>query len=129
MPLARYRAWTCNSPLFLGGSGPTCIDLLKAIKLEDVVFRPGSLSVHWIAMAPLTITPKHRDLQQISICVCYRFILARTDPDVGQTIGEQIRGEWSDLDHLFQFWESCSIHPRVVCPTLEEDTPGMRDSI
>ena len=42
-------------------------DLSKAERLKGAVFRAKSLCVGWIATALRTITPKHQDLQQISI--------------------------------------------------------------
>jgi hypothetical protein len=61
------RVCTDNLLLFLDGSEPASIDLSKATKLKDVVFQPKSWSVEWITTALRTITPKHRDLRQISI--------------------------------------------------------------
>jgi len=70
-----------------------------------------------------SITPKHHDLQQISIYLPHYVLLAGADTDTRQFVGEVIYGQWVDLDRvLVQFWESHSIRPRVVCtePTREE---------
>jgi hypothetical protein len=80
-------------------------------------------------MALRTITPKHRDLRQFSIFVPHGLIhgltIAGAGADVGQTTGEPVREEWSNLDRLLvRFWESHSIRPKVVCTREAE---GGRD--
>ena len=97
-------------------SGPTSINLSKATRLKDMVFRVESRSIEWVTMTLQTITPEHRDLQQISICVPYYLTLFEVGANVRQTIGELICGHWLGLDHLLvQFWESRLIRPRVGC--------------
>jgi hypothetical protein len=91
---------------FPGEPGSASIDLSKATKLKDVVFRLVSWSVEWITIPLQTITPEHQDLRQITIHVLYRLT---TDANAVRTIGE-----WTDLDLLLvKLWESRSIRPRV----------------
>ena len=83
-------------------------------------------------MALQTITSKHQDLRQISIHVPHDLTHPDLDMDVGRIIREEICGEWSGLDYLLvQFWESRSIRPRIVYPTLKEEKRSvcLRDSI
>ena len=105
-------------------------DLSKAIKLKDVIFRLESRTVEWITVALQTITPKHRDLHQISIYVPYSLILIGSDDNARLAFGEEVFGQWLDLDRLLvQLRESCSLHPRVVCAELTWETRGLRDCI
>jgi hypothetical protein len=83
------------------------------------VFRPNSWSVEWITTALQTITAKHRDLQQISIRMCYPIVHklsgAGIDADVREEVGEVGCGEWLELDRfLVQLWESRRIHLMAV---------------
>jgi len=71
-----------------------------------------------------TITPQHRDLRQISICIPYQFDIHGAGANIRQTIGETTYEEWSDLDHLLvQLWESHSIRPKItyVCTSQNEE--------
>jgi len=88
------------------------IDLSKATKLRDVVFRPQSSSVEWITAAFKTTTPNHRELQKISIG--FPYFSGSLDVD---TISQSTSfREWLDLDRLLvQFWESRSTGPKVTC--------------
>ena len=66
-----------------------------------------------------TITPKHRDLRQISIRIPFFLTVTYTYGDTisnaTPTIGEPFREQWLDLDRLLvQLWESHSIRLRVV---------------
>jgi len=91
-------------------------DLSKATKLRDTVFRLGSLRVEWINVALKTITPDHRDLRQISIYLPSFLTSFRVGVDIRRSIGQATSRGWSDLDHLLvQFWESCSVRPRIGC--------------
>lgn len=104
-------------------------DLSKAVKLRDVVFRPEKLRIGSITTALQTITPKHQDLQQISIYVHFDSTLTKTGADVRQTVGEQILGEWLDLDRLLaQLWESRSIRLKVIS-TARNEGQGMKNCI
>jgi hypothetical protein len=92
------------------------IDLSKATKLKDVVFRPGPLRVEWVVRALQTITPEHRNLQQITIHIPYYLTIVRDFADIRQVIGIAQYGVWWDLDRLLvQLWESRSIRPKVIC--------------
>jgi hypothetical protein len=87
-------------------------------KLKDVVFRPAPRKVKWVTTALQTITPKHRDLQQISIWTLYPSFVCNAGvyTDVKGAVGEAGYGEWLDLDRfLVQLWESRSIRPKVAC--------------
>ena len=97
--------------LFLFPIGPATIDLSEATKLRDVVFRPESLNVKWIATAFQTATAKHQELQKISINLPYRV----TFLDLDTIKLSAIYREWLDLDHhLVQFVETRSVGPKVI---------------
>jgi len=82
------------------------------MKLRDVTFRPRSLNIKWMVTTFQTTTPKHRELQKISINIPFGLVF-RTDVDAIKRSATY--GEWMDLDHLLvQFWESRSTRPRVV---------------
>ncbi|KAF9644820.1 hypothetical protein BDM02DRAFT_3121298 [Thelephora ganbajun] len=100
--------------------GPGLIDLSKAPKLRDAILRPRLLNVAWVTIALQTISPKHRDLRQVSIGVhCDLLVVA--DANIGKTI----RGQWMNLDRiLVQLWESHGIRPKVVCSVTEEEKEG-----
>jgi hypothetical protein len=105
-------------PLSLGQLGSAFVDLSKATKLKDVVFRPESKTVEWVTVALKTVTPAHRDLRQISIHIPYYLTLPRVYTNLRQGIGKASSEEWLDLDRLLvQLWESRSIRPRFVCMT------------
>jgi hypothetical protein len=85
-----------------------------------VVFRPKSWTVQWVTTALQTITPEHRDLQQISIETLYLHFVdllgAGVYTDVRGAVGETGYGEWLELDcSLIQLWESRSIRPKIAC--------------
>ena len=108
----------CSSLLFLGGTRMISINLSKATKLRDVVFRSVSLNVEWIAVTLQTITPAHQDLRKVAIHASNRFSCFRSD--FIQTPAEETRGQWQDLDRiLVRLWELHSIRPRVVHEILE----------
>ena len=109
--------YTHSLLMFLGEPSPSSIDLSKTTKLEDAVFRPASLeNVRWVTSTLETITPAHRNLQQITIYIPY-------DPQAHfnfftSTVGEEKCGQWSNLDRLLvRFWESRSIRPGVAYDT------------
>ena len=91
------------------------VDLSKMKKLKAVAFRCETLRVRWIVVALETITSNHRDFQGISIYIP-RFLVATGDPEsIRRAVGEEIYGEWADLDHLLvRFLESCAVHTRIV---------------
>jgi len=94
------------------------IDLSKATKLQEVILRPGSLSIQWITTAFQTTIPKHQGIQEISIHLHPQFSLIDAD-----TIKEsETYGEWMDLDRLLiQFWESRPNPPKVTFATGGEE--------
>ena len=86
-----------NLPAFAGDSGSVSFDLSKATKLGYVSFR-GSLNVGWITMALQTVTPKHRDLRQISVTIYTWAPVSVVAGGVRFFIGETKCGQWSELD-------------------------------
>ena len=119
--------WSYDLPSFTGDLSHASIDLLKATKLKDVIFRPGSPTITWIVMTLQSIPSKHRDLQQISISVPHDFALINVGANIGQIIGEAVYREWLDLDRLLaQFWESRSIRPKLIRTAQEKRKRNMR---
>ena len=103
-------------PASLGTSA--LLDLSKATKLKELVFRSRELSVQWIVTALQTVNSK--DLQKI-------FIYLGGNASV-HPLDEMVHQEWVDLDHLLlQFWTSHSIRPKVVyvMRQLDNYTPLM----
>ena len=97
--------------LFAGSLVQSSVDLSKATRLQNIKFSSGSPNPQWITMALHTVTPKHRDLQHISLPVPYS--LTRR-ANIRQAIGEVTHGHWLDLDRLLVgFWESHSIRPKI----------------
>jgi len=97
-------------------SGSASIDLSKATRLKRAVFQARSLSADWITVALRTITPKHRGLRRISIHLYFDSVITSVSgANVGRIVGEQIIGQWLELDHfLAQFWESHAIRPGIL---------------
>ena len=119
------RACICtdNSLLFPVEPESTPVNLSKATKLGSVVFRPESLNIEWITVMLQTITSKNRALRQISIHAPGYSRLFKVSTNIRQSIGEAACGLWSDLDRpLIQFWESRSLHPKVICVMAREET-------
>ena len=107
---------TNNSTLFPVGSESASFDLSKGTKLPEVVFRPGSHNVEWIAMALQTITPEHRELRRISVYLPSHLTFFNIGADIRLSLGEAASRGWSDLDRLLvQLWASFSIRPMVGC--------------
>jgi hypothetical protein len=86
--------------LFPDESEPGSVDLSKATKLKDVVFRPGMRRVKWVVKALQTITPKHRDLRQLIIDIPHNCIFAGPGDNDEEGFGEPVHGQWPDLDRL-----------------------------
>ena len=83
--------------------------------LGDVTFQVVSLSVDWLTRTLQTITPEHRELQEIAICLPSYLAVLPLATSVEQVIGEENLREWSGLDHiLVQFWESGPVRPKVM---------------
>jgi hypothetical protein len=120
-----------NLLVFLGEAGPASINLSKAIKLKDVIFRLNSWSVQWVITVLQTISPEHRDLRQIAVWPSYYLTLFGFGGNVRRALGEVDYGEWLDLDRLLvQLWESYSIWPVAAVFTKQvEGTDCMRDCI
>jgi hypothetical protein len=73
------------------------------------------MEVKWVTMALQTITPKHRDLRQITICLPHSFTFAVDLGNVREAIGEEDFEQWLDLDRLLvELWELRSIRPKVL---------------
>ena len=86
-----------------------------------MVFQLNSWNVQWAIMALQTITPNHRDLQQITIWLSYS-LTTNVGANFRRAIGEVYCGQWVDLDHLLiQLWESCLIRPKVIVATRGAD--------
>jgi hypothetical protein len=102
------------------------MDLSKATKLKDVVFRSGLQRVEWVVKALQTITPQHRDLQHLIIDILHNYSFADLGDNDEEAVGELVHGQWPDLDRLLiQFWGSHSIRPKVVFTAGH----GVEDSI
>jgi hypothetical protein len=117
------------------------IDLSKATKLKDVVFCCG-MRPRWVTTTLRTITPDHRNLQQISLETPFTLfhsghgpvdlVTFRHGPVDSATfrhrVGDAVGTEWPDLDHLLaQLWESHSIRPKVfytVPSWLDKEVAG-----
>ena len=106
------RICTDGLPLFSDGS-PDFVDLSKATGLRSVVF-PYSSNPRFITMALQTITPDHRNFQQLSISA-YK-ILKNPDPtSIKDEIGEADYLAWLELDcFLAQLHELHSVRPKVL---------------
>lgn len=99
---------------------PVVVDLSKATKLQDAIFRCASFSVEWIAAAFQTTIPEHRELRKISIAIPRHVSV--------DTIKRSVHcGGWMDLDRLLvRFWESRSTRPKVVCMVSEGQERDIR---
>jgi hypothetical protein len=107
--------------VFLGEPGSASVDLSKATKLKDVLFQLNSWSVRWVITALQTISPKHRDLQQITIWLSHYLTgTLGVGTNIRRAIGEVNFRQLLDLDRLLvQLWESYSIRPKAVVSTIE----------
>ena len=96
-------------------SGSALIDLSKATRLTDLIFRVEMRRVDWANRVLRTITPEHRDLRQIIIYLPHDSAFTGAGASVRQAAGEQIFGQWLELDHILaQLWESRSIRPKIL---------------
>ena len=108
---------------------PGPIDLSRAKKLKDVVFRPGLIS-EWVITSLGTISSRHRDLQQISIHIpdIWSYAVQEDGVTLERVLEANSDTKWLDLDRLLvQFWESRSIRPKVVCNLTELEKKEGRD--
>ena len=99
------------------------IDLSKAIKLKDIMFRLRTLDIGWIIIALETITSKHRDFHEISL---------HLPCNLGNLTVEELnnRMKWPDLDRLLvELSESHAIRTTFVCRKLRTavGTRGVKD--
>ena len=76
------------------------MDLSKAIKLREVVFRFESWSVERVTVARQAITPGYQDLREISISTAYYQAIFDIGADLRETTGKLICGYWSNLDSI-----------------------------
>ena len=106
----------------------TLVDLSRATRLKDVVFRVDLYDVEWITATLQTIPREHHDLQRISIHVPYYLALFDVGADIGRMIEGEIRGHWLGLDRLLvQLWESRSIRTKFLYVTLRETEQDIQD--
>lgn len=120
-------ARSCNLPSFAGEHNLPSVDLSKAPKLVEVVFRPGSLAVAWITTALQTITSENRDLQEVSIHGPNDLtLILGVDVSAYPDIYEQ----WLVLDQcLIDLWESRSIRPKVIGTVLVGTGHSLRGAL
>jgi hypothetical protein len=86
------------------GTPVTPLDLSKATKLKDLLFRCGESNVQQVTMALQTVQSKH--LQRITIHPRAASVRLSAEP---------APQEWQDLDILLvQFWTSHSIRPKIM---------------
>ena len=118
----RHCIYTDALILFLAEQSSTPVDLSKAAGLKNMAFQIRSESVNWITMALQTITPRRRDLLQVTIDIPTRPVLVAIGGIHGRGLGETISRQWLNLDHhLVQLWESRSIYLRVGCARFGEE--------
>jgi len=94
-------------------------ELLKATKLQEVVFRPRSLHAEWtvIILRDITRTRTHSDLRRISVDVAVRSA-RRPLGDVTEAVEGLLYHQWRDLDLIsVDLWESSSIRTNVKWKT------------
>ena len=116
--------------LLLAESWPTSVDFWKATRLKDVTFQVDLPGIEWVTAALKAITPKHRDLRQISISVEYYSVDVLLGLDVEQIVGRQTPGQWSELDRLLaKFWGSHSTRPEILCYGLSVKKEVMSDLV
>ena len=96
-------------------------------KLKSIVFRCGYSSSEWVATTLETITPQHRDLQQIAI---HPDIWDDDGDDIFESIVDTDPGaQWLDVDRLLvQFWDSRSIRSKFMyLPMAGNEKVEIRD--
>ncbi|KAF9644822.1 hypothetical protein BDM02DRAFT_3190267 [Thelephora ganbajun] len=108
------------------GPPTVSIDLSRATKLKEAVFRSNTLRVAWLVLALQSITSEHRYLHQISIHV-------PEVPDLAshrRAVSEVTHRQWMDLDRiLVQLWESHGIRLKVMYFVTEEKKGIQRERI
>ena len=91
------------------------------------MFQCGYSSSEWVTATLKTITPQHRDLQQIAI---YPDIWDHDDgAGFEQIIYTTPGAQWLDVDRLLvQFWDSRSIRSKVMyLPVVENEKMEIKD--
>ena len=91
------------------------------------MFQCGYTSSEWVTATLETITPQHRDLQQIAI---YPDIWDHDDGAGFERIVYTTPGaQWLDVDRLLvQFWDSRSIRSKVMyLPVVENEKMEIKD--
>jgi hypothetical protein len=91
------------------------IDLSKATKLRNMAL-VCETDPNCITSTLNTISPEHRDLQKISICVASHHNISAEDPvDSKEVVGEEIYKQWMELDgRLVQLWEAHAAPTKVM---------------
>ena len=125
----RYIRVCADSLLqFPGGPEWPWVDLSKATRLREVVFRPRSRTVKWITTA-LQSAVSNPHLRETEIHVPYFLTFLDVGVDVRLAIGEGLFRQWLDLDRfLVQSWGSRSIPPKVI-HTTRRGVSDVRDYI
>jgi len=108
-----------NSPLLYAAPGATGIDLSKAVKLRDVVFRCTGLHAEWITKTLNTV--KSENLHSLS--------LKFPRSGIEDPVWEVAHREWLDLDRLLvQFWDSHKLRSKVIYAT-EKGEKDAKDEV
>jgi len=105
------------------------VGLSRAAKLKDMTFGINSFGPEWATTTLRTITPKHRDLRQISISAVHFSDLIKFSTDIIIRESEKRTvGQWLELDRLLvQLWGSHSAPPKIVCHALSCRENAARD--
>jgi hypothetical protein len=97
-------------------SGTPSFDFSNTTELKDLSFRCAGTDVQQITMALQTV--QSENLQQITIRSCLTF---------PNPVGETIRQEWQDLDHLLvRFWALHSIRPKITYEVMGKGGDDLR---
>ena len=90
------------------------IDLSKATKLREVAFNLDGIYNPWVTMTLKTVTPRHIDLQEITISSSTLSRFVRRLPNIRRYAGHRLR-QWMELDTvLVQLWESHPVHVKIA---------------
>ena len=82
-------------------------NLIYATKLRDVEFTLWCLP-QWVIMTLRTITHNHRELEQITLCMCSELGISSYELDIRGQVGENTYQEWLELDRLLV--QLCKLH-------------------
>lgn len=94
-----------------------------------MAFWPAGVSILWITAALKTITLEHKDFQEVSIGIPFHY-----DPcsvhnpfKTWKTAGEEVYGQWMELDHLLvRFCESHGIGIVVKYFVIEKGKEALK---